>query len=157
IGERAPGRAVPTAEAVTVGGEAVGAEISPHVEQAVVGREGVDSGSERSPDAAPGAIVPAADVLTEGDAADFVPISPRVEIAVVDRDGIDLTVERAAGHSAPVRRANHPGAAHVVELGLDPVLVASHRGDPHLIDGPLKTEGAKSSSYIKRLGIKNSD
>src|SRR5439155_8517661 len=53
IGERAPGGAVPTAEAVTGGGEAGGAEISPHVEQAFVGREGVDSGSERSPDAAP--------------------------------------------------------------------------------------------------------
>src|SRR5207249_8775566 len=100
--------------------------------------------------------VPAAEVATGGQAAGAGETSSHVELALVDRDGIDLTVELAVVHSAPVRRANHPGAAHVVELGLDPVLVASHRGDPHLIDGPLKTFGTSSASYIKGL-VESSD
>src|SRR5439155_6409130 len=97
--------------------------------------------------------VPAAEVATGGsNAAGAGESPPDVELAVVNRDGIDLTVERAAVHSAPVRGVNHPGAVHVVELGFDPVLVASHRGDPHLIEGPVKPKGgASSASYLKRL------
>src|SRR5207245_5518019 len=71
-------------------------ETSPHVELAVVDREGFDSSGAidlPAPDVAPGGAVPATDLVTEaaGDAAGVQESSPHVELAVVHCQGKDGT------------------------------------------------------------------
>src|SRR5439155_26192556 len=144
-----PVGAVPAAEAETVSDPGAVSEKSPDVELAVVDREGSNitrtETSRPGSDGAPGGAVPSAEFGTDGQAVDPGERSPHIELALVHRDGVDLTVELPAGHRAPVRGANHPVAVHRVELGLDPVLVASHRADSHLIEGAVKQLDATSA------------